>query len=229
MKPKTFQLALFGGHLLYALAFTFLVFPLLSGGTAGLDPDSYGIAGRRIYETGTFPYLDRAPGYPLFIAGVAFVTGGYRIALIQIAQCLVSAAACVLYYRIYRRTLPTETRARAAAVGSAFFPMLIWYVPRLWTETLLMLTLAAWTLALLRTLERPTLARAAVFGLVTGAAVFVKGIALAFLPLGALVLIVHGGRRAWRAAAVMAVPERRFRPGAHQPRSERVYRQSLCR
>jgi 4-amino-4-deoxy-L-arabinose transferase-like glycosyltransferase len=197
-------LLVFSLHLLLSLVFCFVIFPQLSDATAGLDPDGYGSAGRELYLTGRFTSISRAPLYPAFIAGVAFISGGYTAWAIQAAQCLLSAFACTVLYAIFRRALPGEKMAFFAALACAVYPMSMWYVPRLWTETFLTLVTALFTLALVRFLQEPGYANALWCGCLAGLAALSKGIALVFIPLTILVLLLYFRSSALRWMALFS-------------------------
>ena len=206
-------LLLFALNLALSLAFCFTISPRLTGsGVTLLDPDGYGNAGRVLYETGRLDSLTRAPLYPAFVALVSFLTGGYHIWAVQAAQCLLAALTCMLLYAIFRRTLGERT-ARWAGLACALYPMLIWYTPRMWTETFLTFILAGFTLTLIVLLQHPTAWRAALCGAMAGIAALSKGIALIFVLLTPLVLLLRFSGKAWRwlvfvvlAAIVLVAP-----------------------
>ncbi|MFM8322100.1 MAG: hypothetical protein ACKOC5_14405, partial [Chloroflexota bacterium] len=135
------------------LLFTWLVFPRLGDATSGIDPDGYGAAGQVLYQTGRFDDLHKAPLYPVFVALVCWTAGGCSLAALQFAQCLLAALACAVLYLLFRRTLRPPQAALPAALACAVYPMLLWYVPRLWTETFLTLMLAVFSLALAALLQ----------------------------------------------------------------------------
>ena len=156
--------------------------------TSGLDPDGYGAAGRSWMESGRFEAIDKAPLYPGFVALVSKIQGGFSLSGIQFAQCLVSALTCVLLFLIFRRTLDgSEASARLASLFCAVFPLSLWYIPRLWTETLLTLVIACYTWALIHFLQKPTALNAILVGLMIGLSALCKGIALILLP-GSIIL-----------------------------------------
>jgi 4-amino-4-deoxy-L-arabinose transferase-like glycosyltransferase len=200
LRPGGWAACLFVLNLALGLAFCFAVFPhLIGSGLTLLDPDGYGSAGRALYETGRLDAVDKAPLYPAFIALVSWLAGGYRPWVVQAAQCLLAALTCVLLYALFRRLLG-ERLAPRAGLACALYPVLIWYTPRLWTETFLTCVLAALTLAVAVLLQQPTLRRAALCGLLTGIAALSKGIALVFLVLIPLVLLLRFRAGAWRWA-----------------------------
>jgi hypothetical protein len=192
IQPYQWAAALFGLHLGLSLLFCFVISPRLGDATSGLDPDGYGQAGETWYLSGRFDAIDKAPLYPGFVALVAWLGGGYRLAAVQTAQCLLSALACVLLYMLFRRTLDrNEGMARTAGLLCAIYPMTIWYTPRLWTETFLTFGIALYTLALFKLLQEPAWLPAILCGCCAGFIALSKGIALVFIPLTVLVLAVY--------------------------------------
>jgi hypothetical protein len=194
--------ALASVHFLAAALFCFAVFPRLGEATSGLDPDGYGHLGRVLYETGQFTSIEKAPLYPAFVAVVSAIAGGYRLGAIQLAQCFLSALGVAVVYAIFRRTLPNARLALLAGWGCAVFPLTLWYIPRLWTETFLTVGIALYTLALVRLVQHPGAGPAMLCGLAAGAVALSKGIALVFVPLTVLVLLL-ALRRAGRKPALI--------------------------
>jgi 4-amino-4-deoxy-L-arabinose transferase-like glycosyltransferase len=176
----------------------------VGSGITLLDPDGYGRAGQVWYETGRFDSIEKAPLYPAFVAFVSFLTGGYYTSAVQAAQCLLAALTCTLLYAIFRRTLGERT-ARWAGLACALFPMLIWYTPRMWTETFLTFILAGFTLTLVELLQRPTDWRALLCGAMAGVVALSKGITLIFVLLTPLVLLLRFSRAAWRWLVIFAL------------------------
>ena len=177
---RRWAVVLFLLNLLVALAFTFLVFPEMLDATSGLDADGYGRTGRVLYETGRFDSLTQAPLYPGFIAGISWAHGGYAVRYIQAAQALLAALTCVVMYSLFREVLDSGI-AKYAGLACAVYPMTIWYVPRLWTETLLTFMLAVFSLSLVRVLRRPTSVKMCLCGLAAGALALSKGIGVVFV------------------------------------------------
>ena len=177
---RRWAVVLFLLNLLVALAFTFLVFPELLDATSGLDSDGYGRTGQALYETGRFDSLTKAPLYPGFIAGISWAHGGYAVWCIQVAQALLAALTCVVMYSLFRAVLDSGI-AKYAGLACAAYPMTIWYVPRLWTETFLTFMLAVLSLSIVRALRRPTSTRMCLCGLAAGALALSKGIGAVFV------------------------------------------------
>jgi glycosyltransferase involved in cell wall biosynthesis/MFS family permease len=201
----SWAIILFALSLTLALLFCFVLSPRLIGsGITVLDPDGYGSAGRVSYETGRFDSVTKAPLYPVLIALISYLTGGYHVWAIQTAQCLLVALTTVLLYYLFLRTLG-EHVARWAGLACAVHPLLIWYSPRLWTETLLTFVLASLTLALVALLQKPTAWRALLCGILAAAAALSKGIALILIPLAVLVILIRFRGKAWRWLALFCL------------------------
>lgn len=198
LRHRNWSILLFALNLALSLAFCFVFSPrFMDSGVTLLDPDGYGEAGRTLYETGRFSSVAKAPGYPAFVASICFLTGGYHIWAVQAAQCFLTAATCLLLYAIFRRTLD-EAPARWAGLACALYPMLIWYTPRLWTETFLTFILAGLTLTLVALLQHPTDGRALLSGAIAGLLALSKGIALIFVFLIPFTLLLRLRSKAYR-------------------------------
>lgn len=202
--PRRWALLLFLVSLAVASAFTLFVFPGMLSETSGLDVDGYGQTGRVLYETGRFDSLTKAPLYPGFIAGISWVGGGYAAGRIQAAQVILAALTCVVVYLVFREVLASGV-AKYAGLVCAVYPMTIWYVPRLWTETFLTFMLAVFSLSLMRALRRPTSVRMCLCGLAAGALALSKGIAMVFVALVPVLLLLRFRRGGFRWAALFLV------------------------
>jgi hypothetical protein len=199
-------LTLFSAGLLASLLFCGVFFPFLGETTSGIDPDGYGSAGQGWYATGQFQAIDKAPLYPAFIALVALLSGGHRLWTVQIAQCLLWALTVVILFAVFRRTLTGDDRLPlVAGLVCAFYPMALWYTPRLWTETFLTLGIALYTLSLVALLQHPGALRAVLCGAAAGFVALSKGIGLVFFPLTLLVLVIFFRRSAWRWVALFSL------------------------
>jgi 4-amino-4-deoxy-L-arabinose transferase-like glycosyltransferase len=190
---------LFGLGLIASLLFGLVIYPFLEGNTSGIDPDGYGEAGRLWYTSRRFEAIDKAPLYPAFLALVAWISAGYDLRSVQIAQSLLWAGTVVILFLLFRRTIPDDRRLPfAAGLLCAIYPLALWYTPRLWTETFLTFGIALYTLALVALLKKPAVIKALLCGLAVGFVALSKGIGLVFLPLTILVLLAFFRRAAWR-------------------------------
>ena len=139
--------------------------------------------GWKLMDLPQYPGAYQPPGYPTFMAGVMVVTGRSLLA-VKVAQCLLSAASCVLVFALGRRWFG-ERAGRLAAWGCAFYPNLIAYSHLLWSETLFIfeLLLLLWLLFGMPSGRLPSPARAAAAGAVLAAASLTRGTLLYFSPL----------------------------------------------
>jgi 4-amino-4-deoxy-L-arabinose transferase-like glycosyltransferase len=161
----------------------------------------------------------RAPGWPLFMAGV-YRTCGSRPEAIYIVSCLLGGLTCLLAYLIGRRLLD-ERAARIAGTLCVFYLPQVYCAVLFWSENLFIPLFAAavWVLLLFlpsshwregsgvrgHTLGLGSLTLACASGLLLGAAALTRPFALLAVPLFALVLLV-AWRQVWmRALAAGAV------------------------
>ena len=165
-------------------------------------------------EIATTPYL-RPPGYPYLLAAVYRVSGGSFLAP-RIVQALLGVLTCALLFGLARRLVgtwgwrPAGTVAGAAAAiayGSSWVP--IYFEGELHAPSLLVALLTAHWTALSAWARRPGPGRAALAGLLLGAACITRPNVLVLAPValvwGAVVLARRGGaRRAAQAIAFLA-------------------------
>ena len=203
LQRRSWDFALFSLHLALGLIFCFVIFPRIGEATSGIDPDGYGHLGRLWYTTGRFDSIEKAPLYPAFIALIAWLSGGYSLWTTQAIQCLLSSATILLLLSVFRRALNADGyMAQIAGLACAVYPLTLWYIPRLWTETFLTFGLALYTWAIMRLLEQPSYINAALCGLTAGFLALSKGMALVFIPL-TIVLILARFHRAGMGVAFL--------------------------
>lgn len=201
LQRRSWNLVTSSLHLALGVIFCFIIFPRIGEATSGIDPDGYGNLGKLWYTTGRFDSIEKAPLYPAFIALIARLTGGYSLWRVQAAQCLLSSATILILLSIFRRTLNADGYlARIAGLACAVYPLTLWYIPRLWTETFLTFGLALYTWTTLRLMEQPTSTNAALCGLAAGFIALSKGIALIFIPLTILLTLARFRRAGMRLA-----------------------------
>jgi 4-amino-4-deoxy-L-arabinose transferase-like glycosyltransferase len=130
----------------------------------------------------------RAPGYPLFLAGVYSIFG-VHVVPVQILQCLLFAGTCWLAQGIGQRIYSPRAGLIAGLV-CALHPSLLRYVPDLHLETMLtfVFTLSVWLSC--RFFERPTSARGALLGLTWGLASLTKPVVLLYPGVFALLWLL---------------------------------------
>jgi 4-amino-4-deoxy-L-arabinose transferase-like glycosyltransferase len=185
-----------------SLSFTFLIYPAIGESQhAVLDPDLHGPLGFGLWKYHTFSYYPstepasaRGPLYPLFIAAMLAVSGGWFPYSVQLAQCLLFGLMCVLVFWT-ARTLWSPPLAVLAAALCALNPFLIWYTSRIWVEPLMMVLFTALIAGIVLIKQRPSAANAALVGLIVGLSVMTKSIYTPFLLLTPLLLVLPFGRR----------------------------------
>jgi len=167
-------------NLAVGLIFCFLIFPRLVGNSVTqIDPDGFGKAGRIWYETGSFNSVEKAPLYPLSIAIVSSLVGKYHVAVIQIFQCILSAFTCLILAHVFQLIITGRDAFWASFVWT-LYPLSIWYIPRLWTETWLTSMVSLYTYSLVYFLQKPGLWRAVFCGVLVSLVSMSKGIGLIF-------------------------------------------------
>lgn len=181
--------------LIVRLVFSFVVYPWLAGPLSlGLDPDWFGrlamnwAAGNGfVFEVGYSPVLNRGPGYPFLLAGLARLFPDLLSAAV-VTQCILGTMTCLVVFAIARRLSGVRVGWLAAGI-TAFHPLLIWYSPRFRYEPLLTLLLAYGIYMLLRLRDTRAPWAGAVAGLFFGAAVEVNQVIL-FLPITMIAVIL---------------------------------------
>lgn len=201
---QRWSVILFFTSLCLAVLFSFALFPLLGETTSGLDPDGYGETGKILYETGRFQSITKAPLYPVFIALLSWLIDGYQIWIFQLAQCILFSLTSIVLYAIFQRTLSPKN-AKYAGLLCSVYPMSIWYIPRLWTETFLTLMIALLTLALINLLQKQTITNTLLCSLLVALTALTKGIAIVFIPLTLLVLLIRFRSKSFFTVVLFAV------------------------
>jgi hypothetical protein len=150
--------------------------------------------------------LYNQPLYPYYLAVLHALAGEdyYGVTALQVLGLGVST---LLIYELARRLFdrPTAAVALALTVGVLVPFELAWVANRLLTEALYFWTMPAAVLGLLLLVERPTVARAAVAGLLLGVACLSRGPTLLYLPPAALLLWRGLRRRGLSPAAAGGV------------------------
>ena len=140
-------------------------------------------------ELGTSPQFGRAPGYPAFVALFRpDAAASASPASIKAVQSLLGAVAVVLIAAIARRAAGDRAAAIAAWLA-ALYPPLAWISGYVLSEVLYLPLILACVLWLDRA---NTSTRAALAGMLVGAAVLVRPGTLVFVPLAALWLVRRG-------------------------------------
>lgn len=180
-------------------AFSFLVLPhVVQSYNVNLDADENGALAYNIFAGNGMRYsphdptaLDRGPVYPYLVAGLFYLSGGYVVWIVQIAQALLHAATTMVVYllgvRLYSRTI-----ARRAQVLCAVHPILLWYTGRIWIETTHAFLLALTALVVVDVYTRPGVLKAIKAGVFVGLTSLTKSVMLLFpLPLMLLMWRKH--------------------------------------
>ena len=150
------------------------------------DEEIYALLGRSFWEHGSFSILGESAPYYSFLypalAGLPLALWGVKSGLeaLQLLQAVVMSSAAVPVF-FWGRTLMRPRWALAAATLTVLVPALA-YSGLAMSESLFY-PLSLWALwALARTLERPTVARQAVFGLAVAGALATRLQAIVLVP-----------------------------------------------
>ncbi len=180
------------------------------GLAAGADPFDYDLFGRNmaagrgyVWEDGT-PTSFRAPGLPLFLAGLYSVVGvSYPAAYAALALL---GGACAVATFFLARELADERFARWAAVLAAVYPPDVYACSHFFSEALFAPLLGGGLALLARGVRTHAVWPLAAGGLLLGLAALTRSFAVLLLPLFAVWLLGHPlARRGWVAAAVFSV------------------------
>lgn len=182
---------------LVAAVFSFLIYPrIASSAGAGLDPDGHGALGWGLYKLHTLafypntePTVTRGPLYPMAVAAILELTPKAWPFNMQLVQDLWCGITCALVFEIGRRLFGSRT-GLIAGILCAVYPLLVWYTPRIWIETMTILLFTAFGLAGLYFMERPSLQRGALLGLLIGALCLSKETFVPFVFVTPLYLLI---------------------------------------
>jgi 4-amino-4-deoxy-L-arabinose transferase-like glycosyltransferase len=157
--------------------------------------------GWKIMELPQYPGAYQPPGYPTFMA-IVMAASGRSLLAVKLAQCLLSAASCVLLFALGTRWFGVRA-GHLASWMCALYPNLIAYSHLLWSETLFVfeLLLLLWLLFGSADERLPSAGRSALAGLALGAAALTRGTIVYFAPLLVLWLwlLAEGARGLPRA------------------------------
>ncbi len=173
-----------------SILFSFIIYPKIEEPYhAWQDVDRYAEIGQNLYngngfrfEDADLPTVSRGPIYPLAIAALSWIAGGFAVWHVQLLQALFLAGACILIFYVARQIFPTPGLAHWAALAMALYPLFIWYAARIWTETLLVLGVSFLAYRLVRFHRTPTFGRGLMLGIVVGFLILVKAGFLLFIP-----------------------------------------------
>ncbi|HYQ44912.1 MAG TPA: glycosyltransferase family 39 protein [Polyangiaceae bacterium] len=123
----------------------------------------------------------RAPLYPFMIGGIYTVFGEHPL-LVQLVQIVLFAGTSVIAFELGRRIYNVRTGIIAGAL-CAVHPALLRYVADFHLETLFTFLLTLSVLFGYRFYERPSVGRAAAFGVLSALTALTKSVAVLFPPL----------------------------------------------
>jgi 4-amino-4-deoxy-L-arabinose transferase-like glycosyltransferase len=140
------------------------------------DPYRYGEIARGLVEHGFDKVTRRAAMLYPHLLWLIYGMGGSNF-VVQMLQCLMHAASCVLVFLIGQRIYTVRT-GLLAGLFTAIHPMLLRYVPDLHTETLLVLGTMLLVWCAVRFYDRPTVVNGVWLGAIGMIATLIKGVAL---------------------------------------------------
>lgn len=177
---------------------------------SGADAVEYDLLGRNmaagrgyVWDDGT-PTSFRAPGLPLFLAGLYSCVGvNYPVAFLALAML---GGACAVITFFLARELADNRFARWAAVLAAVYPPDVYACSYFFSEALFAPLLGGGLCLLARSARTRTVWSAAGGGLLLGLAALTRSFAVLLLPLFAVWLLGYPlSRRGWIAAAAFTV------------------------
>jgi len=178
------------------------VLPDSPGRLVGDEP-SYDDTARQLLRGDGYTWAGRVPGYPAFLAGVYWFSGGsYRA--VPYVQALLGACAVPFTFLLGRRLLGTATGVMAATLAAAS-PVLVKQCQRLMSEPVYVPLMLAAVILLARAWQHPSWRRWLAAGAVLGMANLVRP-SLLLLPLFVLLtlLLTTPWRRAIGSCTVYA-------------------------
>lgn len=165
-----------------------------------LTPARFLLAGAGFVHKGGVIETMRTPGYPLFL--LPFLALHASAAAIVVAQHLLNALLACAIYLLARQRLGRATAVLAALVFAIDTPT-IHYANKVLTETLFTALLFALVALALRIARAPRMRELAIAGLLAGALVLVRPVAILYFA--ALALWFAFERIAWRRIAAFVV------------------------
>jgi 4-amino-4-deoxy-L-arabinose transferase-like glycosyltransferase len=123
----------------------------------------------------------RAPGYPLFLAGVYWLFG-HRYGAVRLLQALIDAVTCILFYFVGKNLFDRRV-GFIAALGLSLYPLQIYMVNLFYSETLsyLFQMMVFWLATLLS--ERKHMGIPLATGVLLGATTLTRPTATLWVPL----------------------------------------------
>jgi 4-amino-4-deoxy-L-arabinose transferase-like glycosyltransferase len=193
-----------------SILFSLFIYPIIEQPYhAQQDVDRYAEIGQSLYRGNGFrfegvdlPTVSRGPIYPLVIAALSWVTGGFAVWHIQLLQAIFLAGACIVIFFTARQVF-SPVVAHWSALALALYPLCIWYAARIWTESLLVLGVSFLVYRLIRYHRAPTFGRGMMVGIVAGFLTLVKAIILLLIQIPVLFFAFRKIRKAVRENALV--------------------------
>lgn len=209
--PRRLVAVLFAVFLVHVLAAV-----LSRNGLVRDDAESYVLLGRNlsegagyVFERGGHPTSWRAPGYPVFLAGIFWTSNALGLGAQQLLLArLAHAALWVLTaYCVYRLALHSvgERDGLVAAGTAGFYPCFIGFTGLMWSESLFTCLFMGAVLAVSALGERKPVWYWLGTGVLLGAAVLTRSTAIVLLPAVALLAWLRKKERSFEAAAIITV------------------------
>lgn len=133
----------------------------------------------------------RGPSYPALLATVYALSGGRNYWIVQVLQALMSAGSLLLVYRIAREIF-NEKVAITAAIIFCVHPLSLWFSARIYLETWFTLFITGIVYLVLLTARRLRWKRVIAVGVLFGATLYIKTIALFLIPVMILFFLISG-------------------------------------
>ena len=162
-----------------------------------------------VYRSGSDLYREpirsqRVPIYPLFVAGIYFLSG-HSVTAVRIVQALLSTITCVFIYLIGKKLFSREVGLLSLALA-AVYPIYIFYTAHLLTETLYLFLNTLLMLSVLYGLEGQQGILWFYSGLLSGMALLCRATTFAFLPfMVAAIFWLNRRKRPFRALVLVLV------------------------
>ncbi len=182
--------------LIASICFSFFILPaLVESQHINVDPDRFGqladniaLGNGFVYEQNGTQVLERTPLYPLILAGIFKLPGGFSLHSVQMLQAMLHGISSFLIYVIGVHLYERRTAILAQCIF-AFHPIALWYTARIWVETTQTLILLLIALAMIQLFELHSMKRAIALGLCIGLACLTKSTLLLFPFIMLLVLL----------------------------------------
>jgi 4-amino-4-deoxy-L-arabinose transferase-like glycosyltransferase len=211
MTRRTFVACLFLVALLVRLAALFALRNIhkFHGMQGGADPVEFNAIAMHVASglcycvSPAHPTAFRAPGWPLFLAGLYSISfENYPLAYLTL--CVIGAVTCVVIYLAAAHVL-SEGQARVAGVVTTFYFPHIYFSTLFQSEGLFILLLSTFLLLLLKHLKQPGFLKIAGAGLILGYAFLTRPVALLLLPIVGIFLLWHNRRNPLRGLVAATV------------------------